>query len=141
MTLLLLFNQSLHQRFLDTADRMLAESPAAAVVFAHTACEILAEQVLGTAFAYRNVPELKGPVTSLLGRNSTLGNERVRKIYEALPRTPSGRRPSGLDSWNPASYGMTSFTEGERCRLRRAKRLARSRGSAPRTLIAVRQSF
>lgn len=59
MTLLLLFNQSLHQRFLDTADRMLAESPAAAVVFAHTACEILAEQVLGTAFAYRNVPNSK----------------------------------------------------------------------------------
>ena len=83
--MLLLFNQQpYHHALLRTAERLLAQGePTIAVITAHIACEVYAEQILAFAFKKRGVADVAEAVSELLPSNN-LANERVRKLYTAL---------------------------------------------------------
>lgn len=55
----------------------------AAIVTAQTACEVCTEILLTVALRKRGVEYLSDPLDRLLP-NYNLGNERVRKVYEAI---------------------------------------------------------
>ena len=85
MSLLLLLNQPpYHKALLKTANRLLEDhQPAVALIVAHMACEIYAEQVMAQAFKKRGAADLEDAVTDLLSSNN-LANDRVRRLYTAL---------------------------------------------------------
>ena len=54
-----------------------------AVIVAHMACEVRVQRSLSAAFKNRNIPEMEDPVVELLS-GYNLGNQRIRKVYNAL---------------------------------------------------------
>lgn len=72
------------QRLLETAESLVERKEySVAVVTAHMACELAAELAFARAFTARKIQELADPVMDLLPSNN-LGNERVRKLFDAL---------------------------------------------------------
>jgi hypothetical protein len=63
-----------------------------AVVAAQTACEVFTELVVTTTFKNQNIGHLAEPVEALMP-NYNLGNDRVRKLYEALCNDPISQQP------------------------------------------------
>jgi hypothetical protein len=57
--------------------------PEAAIVTAQTACEVCTERVMTETFLRRRIDYLSDPLGRLLP-NYNIGNDRVRKIYEAV---------------------------------------------------------
>lgn len=95
MSLLLLFNDQtpLYEELLGSADQLLKDGHAdAALVTAHTACELCAEQTISQLFRMRGVPELAKPVRKLAS-SCNLTNERVRALYAALSKDDLTAQP------------------------------------------------
>ncbi len=63
----------------------------AAVVFAHTACELGTETAMSTLIRHRADPVLAGAVMKFISRNCHFGQKRVRQAYSAL----TGDFPAG----------------------------------------------
>ena len=61
--------------------------PEAAIVTAQTACEVCTEIVLTATFRRRGIDYLSDPLGRLL-HTYNVGNERVRRIYEAVTNDP-----------------------------------------------------
>lgn len=73
-----------YEILLDTAKRLSAEGyHEAAVVTAHTACEVCTEITLSNTLREKGLDHLSKPIDNLLP-NHNLGNDRVRKLYESL---------------------------------------------------------
>ena len=77
----------------NTAKRLINEGHhEMAVVAAQTACEVFSELVITATFKNQNIGHLSEPVEALVP-NYNLGNERVRKLYEALCKDPISQQP------------------------------------------------
>lgn len=71
-------------RLLENAERLHTSGEyEVAIVVAQTACEVITERAISKAFGNKGVAELESPVTGFL-ISYNLGNERVRKLYDAL---------------------------------------------------------
>lgn len=76
-----------YEILLDTAKRLRDEGyHEAAVVTAHTACEVCTEITVSGALREKGLDHLSKPIDDLLP-NYNIRNEKVRKLYEALTWT------------------------------------------------------
>ena len=67
----------------DAAQHIAHQDFGVAIVVAHVACEITAQQAMTRAFARRSIPELERPVRELF-TGFNFATDRIRDIYEAV---------------------------------------------------------
>jgi hypothetical protein len=109
-----------YQRILlqDAAQHIAHQDFGVAIVVAHVACEITAQQAMTRAFARRSVPELEKPVRKLF-TGFNFANDRIRAIYEAVSGDDIHNQPfwteftKSADRRNSYSHSGTEATEQE----------------------------
>jgi len=108
MSLLFMFNQRppYHLDLFNAAGQFLKDNhPAVALITAHRACEIRAEQVMTEAFDARDAADLAKLVMGGAG-GSNLANDKVRELYTTLTGDEIQHRPFWATFKGPAQFAI-----------------------------------
>ena len=90
-----------------------------AIVVAHTACEVSVENALSRAYAARRLQDIEEAVNAFLTGGYNLGNERIRKLYDALTGNEVQKEPfweafkKSSERRNKAVHKGIKFTQVE----------------------------
>ena len=102
----------------DAAQHIAHQDFGVAIVVAHVACEIIAQQAMTRAFSRRSITELETPVRKLF-TGFNFANDRIRAIYEAVSGDDIHNQPfwtefkKSADRRNNYSHSGTQATEQE----------------------------